>query len=267
MGFICEKYSNNLGGLTVVFLGDQNNDNYFAGDNIQDALNYFNMYVKDNQIYIRTDEELSLTEIGINSLEEAEQLREELNEITSEMTDEEAIERPILFPNWKAGVEYTVNTRVRYGGRIFKVLQAHTSQEDWTPSRAPSLFAEVLTSETGEPQEWVQPSSTNPYLTGDKVIYNGQVYQSLIDNNVWSPEEYPTGWQLITPVEPEPETPTEPENPSEPEPTVPDWVQPDASNPYQIGDKVRYNEHIYESIINNNVWSPDSYPAGWNFIE
>ena len=195
MGFICEKYSNNLGGLTVVFLGDQNNDNYFAGDSIQDALNYFNMYVKNNQIYIRTNEELSLTEIGINSLEEAEQLREELNEITSEMTDEEAIERPILFPNWKSGKQYTVNERIRYEGHIFKVLQNHTSQDDWTPSRAPSLFAEVLTNETGEPQEWTQPDSTNPYQTGDKVIYNGHIYESTIDNNVWAPDTY--GWSLI----------------------------------------------------------------------
>jgi len=264
MGFIKEKYSNNQGGLTVVFMGDQNTDNYFAGDNVQDALKYFNMYLKNNQIYIRTEEELALTEAGISTVIEAEQLRQELNEIIAEMTDEEAIERPILFPNWKAGVEYTVNTRVRYGGRIFKVLQAHTSQEDWTPSRAPSLFAEVLTSETGEPQEWVQPSSTNPYLTGDKVIYNGLIYQSLIDNNVWSPTEYPDGWQLLSEPEPTPEEPTEPDEPTI---TVPEWQQPDATNAYHIGDRVMFNGNIYESTIDNNVWSPDTYPAGWTLIE
>lgn len=257
MGFIKEKYSNNQGGLTVVFMGDQNTEDYFAGNNIQDALNYFNMYLKDNQIYIRTDEELALTEAGISSIEEAEQLRQELNEIIGEMTDEEAVERPILFPNWKSGKEYTTNERVRYGGRIFKVLQNHTSQEDWTPSRAPSLFAEILTSETGEPQEWQQPSSTNPYLTGDKVIYNGQIYESLIDNNTWSPTDYPQGWKLISEQNQEEQIPEEP--------TISEWQQPDSTNPYQTGDKVTYNGQVYESIVDNNVWAPNVY--GWSLIE
>lgn len=256
MGFIREKYSNNQGGLTVIFMDSQNTEDYFSGDNVQDALNYFNMYIKNNQIYIKTNEELALTEAGISTIEEAEQLRQELNEIIGEMTDEEAIERPILFPNWKSGKEYTTNERVRYGGRIFKVLQNHISQDDWTPSRAPSLFAEILTSEDGEPQEWQQPSSTNSYLTGDKVIYNGLVYESLIDNNVWSPTDYPQGWKLIS--EQEPEVPSD-------EPTISEWTQPDSTNPYQAGDKVTYNGHTYESTIDNNVWAPNVY--GWSLIE
>lgn len=254
MGFIKEKYSNNLGGLTVAFLGNENNENYFAGDSIQAAMNYFNMYVKDSQLYVHTDEELALSEAGINTVEEAEQLRQELNEISSSLTDEEALERPILFANWRTGVNYSAGMRVRYGGRLFKVLQAHTSQEDWTPSRAPSLFAEILTSEDGEPQEWQRPSSTNPYLTGDLVIFNEKVYRSLIDYNTWSPEEYPAGWELI-------------EDEESGQQEIPEWQQPDAGNPYMIGDRVLFNEHTYESAIDNNVWSPETYPAGWTLIE
>ena len=268
MGFMLEKYTNNMAGLRVSFLENSNAENYFSGNNAIDALNYFNLYIKDNQIYYRTEEELALSETGISTVTEAEQLRQELNEIISEMTDEEAAERPILFPNWKVGVEYTVNTRVRYGGRIFKVLQAHTSQEDWTPSRTPSLFTEVLTSETGEPQEWIQPNSTNPYLTGDKVIFNGKIYESLIDYNVWQPDLYPQGWEMISDPDQEPETPIEPDPELEPDTsTISDWVQPNATNAYKFGDRVRYNEHIYESTIDDNVWSPDAYPAGWTLIE
>ena len=253
MGFVKEKYSNHRGGLTVIFNNIESNENYFSGDNAQDALTYFNMYVKNGQIFYRTDEELALSEAGISTIAEAEQLRQELNEIIGEMTDEEAIERPILFPQWKSGVSYTIDERVRYGGRIFKVLQSHTSQEDWTPSRASSLFAEILTDENNEPQEWVQPSSTNPYLTGDKVIYENQIYESLIDNNVWSPADYPQGWQLITQ--------------EEEEQTIPEWQQPDSTNPYMTGDKVTFNNSIYESLIDNNIWSPEAYPAGWQVIE
>jgi len=256
MGFVLEKYTNNMAGLRVSFYGDSNTKEYFSGDNAIDALNYFNLYIKNNQIYYRTEEELVLSEAGISTVAEAEQLRLELNEIIGEMTDEEAIERSILFPTWKSGKEYTINERIRYGGRIFKVLQNHTSQEDWTPSRAPSLFAEILTSETREPQEWQQPTSTNAYLTGDKVIYDGKIYKSLIDNNTWAPDAYPAGWELI-------ESDTEEQEPEEP--TIPEWQQPDSTNPYKTGDKVTYNGQIYESTVDNNVWAPDAY--GWSLIE
>ena len=49
--------------------------------------------------------------------------------------------------------------------------------------------------------------------------------------------------------------------------SIPEWVQPDSTNAYMKGDKVKYNEHIYESLIDNNIWSPDGYPAGWQLIE
>ena len=105
---------------------------------------------------------------------------------------------PEMFPAWDDnGKQYKVGDRVQYDGVLYKVLQDHTSQSTWTPTDAPSLFAKVLTSTTGEPQEWQQPDSTNPYMKGDKVLFNGKVYESLIDNNVWSPEAYPTGWQEI----------------------------------------------------------------------
>ena len=78
------------------------------------------------------------------------------------------------------------------------MLQAHTVQANWTPDAAPSLFAEVLTDPTGQTiLEWKQPDSTNPYMTGDKVKYEGVIYESLIDNNVWSPVAYPAGWKQI----------------------------------------------------------------------
>ena len=46
--------------------------------------------------------------------------------------------------------------------------------------------------------EWTQPDSTNGYSIGDKVLYNGVVYESLIDNDIWSPEAYPDGWAEVT---------------------------------------------------------------------
>lgn len=81
---------------------------------------------------------------------------------------------------------------MRYGGKLYKVLQAHEGQTAWTPKDAPSLFGEVLAVE-GVVAEWVQPGSTNAYMRGDKVTHGGQTWISTCDNNVWEPGVY--GWE------------------------------------------------------------------------
>ena len=102
-----------------------------------------------------------------------------------------------VFPVWSGeGVDYKVNDRVNYNGVLYKVLTAHTSQEGWKPDVAPSLFVKVLVQE-GEILDWAQPSAGNAYMKGDRVRYNDKVYESLIDNNVWSPDGYPAGWLEI----------------------------------------------------------------------
>ena len=116
------------------------------------------------------------------------------------LSDAQALQVPMLFDEFDGnGVAYEVGKRVMYNGILYKVIQAHTSQAEWTPVAAPSLFAKVI-NETidGSIPEFEQPDSTNPYMKGDKVKYNGKIYVSLIDNNVYSPEAYPAGWKEIT---------------------------------------------------------------------
>ena len=205
------------------------------------------------------------------------------------LSDEQALKVPLIFDEFEIGKGYEVGKRILYQDVLYKVITSHTSQETWTPDVSPSLFAPII-NETidGSIPEWKQPDSTNAYMTGDKVVFDGQEYESLIDNNIWSPSANPSGWQLVeekveepeTPVEPEipvepepepepePEIPVEPEEPKEPEvETVPEWVQPTAANPYKKGDKVMFEGRIYESTIDGNVWSPSAYPAGWQLIE
>lgn len=116
------------------------------------------------------------------------------------LSDAQALQVPMLFDEFDGnGVAYEVGKRIVYNGILYKVIQAHTSQAEWTPIAAPSLFAKVI-NETidGSIPEFEQPNSTNPYMKGDRVLFNGKVYESLIDNNVYSPEAYPAGWKEIT---------------------------------------------------------------------
>ena len=114
------------------------------------------------------------------------------------VSDDVALAIPEIFPVWSANsVKYKTGDKVSYKSVLYKVLQDHTSQESWKPDVSPSLFTKILTSTDNTPKPWVQPDSTNPYRKGDRVTYNGKIYESLIDSNVWSPDGYPAGWKEV----------------------------------------------------------------------
>jgi len=122
-------------------------------------------------------------------------LRAAIEQASASLPDADAAGAPELFPGWKSGKWYEIGDRVQFDGILYRVLIAHTSQDDWTPPDAPSLFAVVLIPDPAVISEWVQPDSTNPYMRGDKVTHNGKTWESNIDNNVWEPGVY--GWDEI----------------------------------------------------------------------
>ena len=137
--------------------------------------------------------------------ERARQIRTLLNNITSEMTDKQAIDNAVLFQEWSGdGVNYVAGMRLLYKDVLYVVLQNHTSQNDWTPDVAVSLFQRVAVPDPEVIDDWHQPNTPAPgggvyppYMTGDKVRFEGTIQESLIDNNVWSPSAYPAGWQEV----------------------------------------------------------------------
>ena len=120
----------------------------------------------------------------------AQELRKIIEQAVESLPDEEALEGITLFPVWAVGIAYKVDERISYEDKLYRVVQAHTSQADWTPDVTPALFTEVAP--PGEIPVWKQPTGAqDAYMLGDKVWYpekNTTVYRSLIDNNVWSPE-------------------------------------------------------------------------------
>ena len=140
----------------------------------------------------------------MNRLQAAEQLRRALQLFSASLTDEQAMEVAAIYDPWEVGKSYTVGNIVAYGEngvgdpQLYKVVQTHTSQVDWTPDTAVSLFTAIGLDDSGYPI-WVQPTGAHDsYNTGDIVNYNGVLYESLIDGNVYSPDAYPAGWVVYS---------------------------------------------------------------------
>lgn len=132
--------------------------------------------------------------------DKAKRLRATIEILAENLDDEAAIDAVELFQNWAVCVEYAKDERVRYNKILYKVLQSHTSQADWTPDTAVSLYARVLIPDPEVIPVWEQPDSTNPYMKGNKVHYptaDDDIYESVVDNNVRSPSDYPDGWEIV----------------------------------------------------------------------
>ena len=129
-------------------------------------------------------------------IEKARELRALIEKAVQSLEDKDALECVCLYEKWSGdSVQYTAGQRVQDDGILYTVLQAHTSQPDWKPADAPSLFAKVLIPDPTVVPEWEQPDSTNPYAKGDKVAHNGKTWVSDIDGNVWEPGVY--GWTEV----------------------------------------------------------------------
>ena len=125
------------------------------------------------------------------TIEKAKALRRKIESMSAELTDTDALDVPELFPKWTLK-EYAVGDRVRYEDTLYKCLQAHTAQTDWTPDVAVSLWVRVDDPSIEFP-EWRQPvGATDAYQKNDKCSHNGKRWISDVDNNVWEPGVY--GW-------------------------------------------------------------------------
>ena len=142
----------------------------------------------------------------MNRMQAAEQLRKALQMFAASLPDEQAMEVAAVYDPWQVGKTYAVGEFLTYGEngvgdpQLYKVAQAHTAQSDWTPDKTPALYVAIGLDDAGYPV-WSQPTGAHDaYNTGDIVDYNGTLYVSLIDGNVYSPEAYPAGWKVYEEV-------------------------------------------------------------------
>ncbi len=157
-----------------------------------------------------------------------------------------------VYQAWSAGTAYEAGQVIVYGSNadggpaLYIVLQSHDSMSHWLPNIAPSLYKYI------DIPLWTQPIGIHDaYDAGDKVIYNGEIWRSDIDDNVWVPGV--AGWTIT-------------DDTAEPPAAPPAWRQPlNSSDAYPLGARVLYNGKIWESTVNANVWAPGV--AGWVMIE
>lgn len=115
------------------------------------------------------------------------------------VTDEFALQTMDMFPYWRTGLTITQDDitngkhRYQYNGKLYRCVQAHTTQADWTPDKTPALWVEVSLEEW---PEWKQPAGAHDaYKKGDKVTHNGKKWSSDVDANVWEPGVH--GWSEV----------------------------------------------------------------------
>lgn len=137
-------------------------------------------------------------------IEQAEAIREAMDFAGANLTEEQALVCVRLYRPYEIGKAYTVGEFFTYGTngvgdpQLYKVAQAHTSQADWRPDTATALYTPIGLDDSGYPV-WAQPTGAHDaYNKGDIVNYNGVLYESIIDGNVYSPEAYPAGWAIYS---------------------------------------------------------------------
>ena len=107
---------------------------------------------------------------------------------------------------YQVGKDYEENEKFTYKGKVYEVIQAHRSQTTWLPESTPALYKEYLNVEiqnqdgstTEVVAEFKQPTGAHDaYNKGDKVLFKGKIYQSKIDANTFSPEQFADGWEEV----------------------------------------------------------------------
>ena len=109
-------------------------------------------------------------------LDEARKLRPIIEQAMQSVDDNTALKAVELYPHWESGVTYTADFKVQYGGRLYRVRQAHTSQSDWTPDIAVTLFAEINETNTGTLDDPIPYNGNMKLETGKYYLQDGVVY-------------------------------------------------------------------------------------------
>ncbi|MCR4256925.1 hypothetical protein VMHJH2_00160 [Streptococcus uberis] len=185
-----------------------------------------NKYVQtyDNQVTAQKVDEVKqsvdvIKETAQKAIDDVKQAVEETNKATEilktliksiDLPEEAKKEIASQYPTYEVSHDYKVGDIFSYNNTLYEVIQEHRSQSDWLPDAVASLYkplinatgtikqADGTSAEIVVIDEFKQPTGAHDaYKKGDKVTFNGKVYESLADTNVYSPSDYPTNWMEV----------------------------------------------------------------------
>lgn len=124
--------------------------------------------------------------------------------VSLNLNEDESMEVADLYPSWESRLESKkpalVDEIFKYGvntdneTQLYRVIQEHTPQANWTPDSAASLYKKIGFTDEGV-SIWTQPlGGHDAYMKSDIVSFNGTLYVSTVDGNVWQPGVY--GWEV-----------------------------------------------------------------------
>lgn len=113
------------------------------------------------------------------------------------LSDEDAMDIAALYPTWisraKERKYIDLGERLWYAGELWKCINPHFAQEDWTPDTAVSLFVRVGLEEWPEIPETI--TAENPWMKGQKGVWKGVKKICALDYCVWNPDQLPSAWE------------------------------------------------------------------------
>lgn len=150
----------------------------------------------------------ALEDLAKRQEEQEQSIKSILKTITlaKDLSDDQKEEILSRYEEYQEDKNYKEGDKFTFEGKIYEVIQEHRSQRTWIPSSTPALYKEFLnvkiTNQAGEETEVVaefrQPTGAHDaYKKGDKVSFEGAIYESTIDSNTFSPSQYPEGWKKI----------------------------------------------------------------------
>lgn len=176
----------------------------FFGDPVDvNRLEGYTIAMKDGQAHASFDEsKWQAYERKVNE-EKARDMADDLaGEIALELvlksaTDEQALVMRPLYPEWQVGKAYKAGEYLQYDGKLYKVLQDHTSQADWTPQTAVSLYLDVADPSEPYPAYRAPSGAHDAYMKGQGVTFEGKRYTCLADGTVHDPAQLPSAWEVV----------------------------------------------------------------------
>ena len=129
-------------------------------------------------------------------VEQAQAKKASIDTAGAMLTDEQAIEVIDLYDEWAVNKQVYAGNRIQFEGELYKVLQDHTTQADWTPDVTPALYVEVG---YGYREIKENMMATEAFAKGEIGWWKEKdnLYESLFDGNVYTPDSYPNGWQKV----------------------------------------------------------------------